>query len=154
MIKVRTQLFVSLLFLLSSIALWNLVVPSRPAPPAPEPAAITAPATFPVQVEGVWEQYAVHGCHREFMARLQVRADGGSYVAHPLSLAENTFPKHSYRSYDHQFQNGQWTFKEDWDHGQVGEFTMELQPNGEYWGVARSNLDGTTFDTVYVRVSD
>lgn len=154
MIKARTQLFASLLFLLSSVALWNLVFPSQPVPEPPEPVSIAAPATFPVQVEGVWEQYAVHGCHREFMARLEVRAEGDNYIAHPLLLSQNTFPKHSYLSYDHKFENGQWTFKEDWDHGQVGEFTLQRQPNGEYLGVARSNWDGSSFETVYVRVDN
>lgn len=153
MMKARTQLFASLLFLLSSVAIWNLVMPAQPAPPLAEPVAVVEQAAFPVQVEGVWEQYSLHGCHREFMARLDVRKDGDAYIAHPLSLAENTFPKHSYRSYDHQFEDGRWTFKEDWD-GQVGEFTMELQPNGEYWGVAQSKLDGHTFGTIYVRVGD
>ena len=123
--KARTQLFASLLFLLSSVAIWNLVMPAQPAPPPPEPVAVLEQAAFPVQVEGVWEQYSMHGCHREFMARLDVRKDGDAYIAHPLSLAENTFPKHSYRSYDHKFENGRWTFKEDWD-GQVGEFTGRL----------------------------
>ena len=152
--KARTQLFASLLFLLSSVAIWNLVMPAQPAPPPPEPASVVEQAAFPVQVEGVWEQYSMHGCHREFMARLDVRKDGDAYIAHPLSLAENTFPKHSYRSFDHKFENGRWTFKEDWDYGQVGEFNMELQPNGEYWGVAHSNQDGHTFGTIYVRVGD
>jgi hypothetical protein len=153
MMKARTQLFASLLFLLSSVAIWNLVMPAQSAPPPPEPVAVVEQAAFPVQVEGVWEQYSMHGCHREFMARLDVRKDGDAYIAHPLSLAENTFPKHSYRSYDHKFEDGRWTFKEDWD-GQVGEFTMELQPNGEYWGVAQARQDGHTFRTIYVRVGN
>lgn len=155
MTKARTQLIGSLLFFLSSIALWNLVFPPKAtAPPPPEPVAIAAPQILPVQVEGIWEQYSVYGCHREFMARLEVRAEGDAYVAYPLSLAENTFPKHAYRSFDHKYENGTWTFKEDWDGGQIGEFTMQLQPNGEYLGVARSNLDGHSFGTVYVRVGD
>lgn len=153
MIKARTQLIVSLLFLLSSVALWNLLVPNRAAP-STTPAVVAASETLPIQVEGVWEQYLVYGCQREFMARLDIRKAGDDYIATPLSLSANTYPKHAYRSFNHTYQNGHWTFSEDWDYGEVGEFSLELQPNGQYWGVARSNSDGHTFKTLFVRVGN
>lgn len=151
MTKPRKHLLVSLLFLVSSIALYAKITPDRVETPAP--VAIAAPVSQ-LQVEGVWEQYAVDGCHRDFMARLDIRARGADYVANPLSLSANTFPKHAYRSYDHQVNGDTWTFKEDWDYGMVGEFTLERQPNGEYWGVAYSEQDGHSFRTVFVRVAD
>ena len=149
MSKTRLHLLWSVLFLLSSIALWSKVTPFEAPPAVTEVVTVAAP-----QVEGIWEQYAFNGCQREFMARLEIRTRGEDYVAHPLSLAPYVYPQHSYRSFDHQKQGDTWTFKEDWDHGNIGQFTLKLQPNGEYWGVAESLQDGSRFSTIFVRVAD
>jgi len=148
--KARHQLILSLLFFFSSLAVWNLVMPVE-KPQEPTPAVCPFAEASSQHVTGVWEQYALHNGHRSFMARLDIRHNGVDYTAHPMELSANTFPKHSYRSFDHKFSNGVWTFKEDWDYGEVGEFTLVEQPNGDYAGVATSS-DGYQFETVFVRV--
>lgn len=105
-----------------------------------------------LEVEGVWEQYAVEDGRRHFMARLDIRKDGLDYQAKPLELSANTFPKHAYRSYDHSFQDGMWRFREDWDDGQVGEFILLRQSNGEYHGYASPAECPYGFETVFVKV--
>jgi hypothetical protein len=153
MSKTRTQLFWSIAFLLGSIALWAKVAPVEHPP---QPVAVVAPVSCPsvLMVEGVWEQYAVHGEDRQFMARLSIRSAGADYTASPLALSRDTFPKHAYRSYDHVEENGRWSFKEDWDGGNVGQFVLSRQCNGEYRGVATSLQNGQSFETVFVRVGE
>jgi hypothetical protein len=119
-----------------------------------EVAACQQSAAFESQIEGVWEQYSIHDGQRAFMARLDVRKDGANYLATPLALAEDTYPKHTYRSYDHSYQDGVWTFREDWDEGQVGEFVLTRRDNGEYRGTGRLAGCDAGFETVYLRVSD
>ncbi len=103
-------------------------------------------------VEGVWEQYAVADGQRHFMARLDIRKDGLNFMASPLELSADTFPKHAYRSYDHSFEDGIWSFREDWDDGQVGEFFLTRQANGEYHGFASPAECPYGFETVFVKV--
>jgi hypothetical protein len=157
MSKRRTPLILSLTFLLSSLALWNQAnhyfAPLAPAAVV-EVAACQQSAAFESQIEGVWEQYSIHDGQRAFMARLDVRKDGANYLATPLALAEDTYPKHTYRSYDHSYQDGVWTFREDWDEGQVGEFVLTRRDNGEYRGTGRLAGCDAGFETVYLRVSD
>lgn len=152
MSKARLHLFLSLAFLLSSIALYSRVAPVEA--PIPEPVPIVASqdvSTF--VVEGVWEQYYVNGDgQREFMARLDLRQSGDSYTANPLALAADAYPKHAYCSFDHEYDNGIWSFKEQWSCRSVGQFDLVLQPNGEYEGYAYSANDGQGFRTVFVRV--
>lgn len=155
MSKTRTQLFWSVAFLLGSIAIWFKVAPVE-HPPAPEPVPVvqSQAAHSSLQVEGTWEQYAVENNRRYFMARLQIQADCTSYLASPLELSANTYPKHAYRSFHHSENDGVWSFREDWDHGNIGEFVLVRQPNGEYRGIAKSLQDGTEFETIFVRVGD
>lgn len=88
------------------------------------------------------------------MARLNIRADGSAYQASPLELTPNTFPKHAYRSYDHKFQDGTWTFREEWDGGRVGEFFLERQADGSFRGFARLAGYPQAFQTAFVKVGN
>lgn len=164
MAKRRAPLIISFLFLLSSLALLNQA--NRYFNP-PEPVIVAQPCTAPMietvavpaqtqglQVDGIWEQYAIEDGQRRFMARLEVRTDGADYMASPLELAEGCGPPHAYRSYDHAVSGDVWTFREDWDGGEVGVFALLRQPNGEYVGTATHANCGISFDTVYVRVGD
>lgn len=152
MSKTRLHLFCSIAFLLSSIALWTQVRPIDAPLPSNQPAVVQVapPTTF--AVEGVWEQYYVSGNERQFMARLDLRQSGPDFVANPLELSADAYPKHAYRSFGHTYQDGHWSFKEEWGCGSVGQFDLELQPNGEYEGWAFSQYDGHGFQTVFVRV--
>ncbi len=160
--KVSTRLIISLAFLLSSLALYSRVAPvfSPPEVQAVQTIEVARPvqpvvASSLLQVEGVWEQYSVESDgKRELMARLELRKDGSHYLVSPIFLAEFTFPKHAYRSYDHKFSDGIWTFREDWDHGDVGQFTLVQNDKGEFEGSAHHLGCGTGFDTVFVRVGD
>lgn len=152
MSKARLHLIYSITFLLSSIALWNLVSPVPVPTPAERPAVVEQQAPSIFAVEGVWEQYYVEGEQRQFMARLNIQKSENNYVAVPLSLAPDAFPKHAYLSYDHHFENGRWTFKEAWSCHSTGQFELVEQPNGEYLGWAYSEQDGHGFQTVFVRV--
>jgi hypothetical protein len=172
MTKRQAPLIGSIVFLLSSLALWNQAnhyfATSTSAPPPQVAVVETAKSCWEAparrcpyqgeipsaQIEGVWEQYSIHEGQREFMARLDVRSDNGDYVATPLVISEFCFPKHAYRSYDHAESDGVWTFREAWDNNEVGEFALVRQPNGEYRGYARSAGSECGFETVYVRVAD
>lgn len=160
--RMSRHLILSITFFLSSLALYSLVAPSF-APPQIEtvrtvevprtPETVAAPCTF--EVEGVWEQYSIEADgQRVFMARLEIRRDGVHYLAHPISIAEFVFPKHTYRSYDHQYREGVWTFREDWGHGEVGEFALEQNSYGEFVGTARHAGCAASFDTMFIRVGD
>lgn len=155
MMKRRAPLILSLAFFLSSLALLQQTnehfTTRQPISPAQN---VQIQADESLQVEGVWEQYSVSGDgERYLMARLDVRADGFDYQATPIYIAEDVFPKHAYRSYDHRYENGLWTFREDWDNGEVGEFVLERQANGEFLGVAGHAECGDQFTTVFVKVT-
>lgn len=160
--KVSTRLIISLTFLLSSLALYSRVVPVFSPPQVEtvqtvEVARSVQPevALSQLQVEGVWEQYSIgQDGQREFMARLEIQKDGEHYLANPVSVAEFVFPKHTYRSFDHKFSDGIWTFREDWDHGETGEFTLVRNAEGEFVGSARHLGCEAGFETVFVRVGE
>lgn len=147
--KARNQLILSIAFLLSSIAVWYKVVPHTPTDVTPPPAVVVSVSQDSIQ--GVWEQYSLDGEQPEFMARLDIRPDGDSYIAYPEALSRGTFPKHAYRSFDHVMQDGHWSFKEDWDNGLVGNFDLKQNDQGQYVGVALGS-DGHMFNTMFVRV--
>lgn len=163
MTKTRKHLILSLAFFLGSLAVWSRVVPTlneTPLPPTHRVAVETTIRTTETPeslafVEGVWEQYAVE-CNgeRSFMARLHIEKEGADYVAYPSELSANTYPKHAYRSHSHSIDGQLWSFKEDWDHGEVGEFLLVRQENGEYVGYATSVDTGYEFETVFVKVSN
>lgn len=155
--KKRAPLILSLTFFLSSLAIlqqvnYHFAPTQEPVPIAQISQQQTAET---MQVAGVWDQYSVDGDgQRYFMARLDMQGEGADYTATPTAIAEDVFPKHAYSSYDHSYDNGVWSFREDWDDGDVGQFVLERQPNGEYAGTATS-LDGSQcFSTVFVRVED
>ena len=145
--KSRIQLIASLLFLLSSLAIWYQVVPEK----HPEPATPQVEVVAEDPVVGVWEQYSFQNGQRVFMARLDIKRECCGYTAYPLELSACTYPKHAYSSFDHKMENGQWSFKEDWDHGEIGYFDLMETANGDYEGYATSS-DGYQFRTVFVRV--
>lgn len=163
MAKSRTQLIISVAFLATSLALFNLTN-SYFAPPtlqAVEVPRLSQPVNVPVtaraeelRIEGVWEQYSVIDGKREFMAQLEIRSDGVHYVATPVSIAEDVFPKHSYRSFNHKYDNGVWTFSEEWAPGEIGEFSLTRLDNNEFVGAAYPINSGFGFETVFVRISD
>lgn len=159
MMKRRAPLILSLAFFLSSLALLQqtnhfFAAPVRPTLSAPA-STVEVQTDEAMQVAGVWEQYSVgDDGERYLMARLDVRPDGFDYQSTPLYIAEDVFPKHAYRSYDHRYENGIWTFREDWDNGEVGEFVLERQPNGEFLGTAGHAECGDQFTTVFVKVAD
>jgi hypothetical protein len=167
MMKRRAPLVLSLAFFFSSVALYHHVAPrTEVSAPVCQQApvcqrAISVVAQAPVQdqrlqVEGVWEQYSIdYDGQRVFMARLEIRSDGLHYLATPTEIAEDVFPKQTYRSFDHRFQSGVWTFREAWDHGEVGEFVLRRQENGEFVGSAYlSGCPEERFATVFVRIGD
>ena len=153
--KSRIQLIGSLLFLLSSLAVWYQVVPNKqPEPVAPQREVVVAPqveVAVADPVVGVWEQYSIQDGQRVFMARLDIRPECSGYTAYPLELSANTYPKHAYSSFDHRMEDGEWSFSEDWDHGEIGYFDLVKTGEGEYEGYATSS-DGYQFRTVFVRV--
>lgn len=156
MSKTRTQLFWSLAFLAGSISLWLNVAPNfeqNPATEAPQAQVQTIQnENSNFVVEGVWNQYSVNSTgHRSFMAQLDIQGQGSSYIAAPSSVAPNVYPKHAYRSFDHSFNNGVWTFKEEWQQGNIGSFTLTLQEDGSFRGIAESLDDGHKFETVFAR---
>ena len=145
--KSRIQLLVSLLFLLSSVALWYRIVPERePSPPTPQVQEVAQD-----EITGVWEQYSLHNGRRSFMARLDLRSEGCRYMAYPLSLSEMTYPKHPYVSFDHKKVGEAWSFTEQWDKGELGYFDLTRNEDGEYEGFATSST-GYQFRTVFVKV--
>ena len=159
--KLSSRLVLSLAFFLSSLAIYNQVEGAFAPPPAPVTAVEVARPMPPVahqtefQVAGTWEQYSIEADgHREFMARLEIRKDGDQYIADPVSVSEFTFPKHAYRSFDHQFRDGIWTFREDWDGGETGEFVLVRNDAGEFEGTAYHLGCASGFQTVFVPVSD
>lgn len=160
--KTSTHLVLSLAFLLSSLALYSRVAPvfSPPEIQAVQTVEVARPvqpvvASSQLQIEGVWEQYSIEpDGKREFMARLEIRKDGEHYLANPVSVAEFVFPKHTYRSFDHKFSDGIWSFREDWDHGETGEFVLAQTTEGEFVGSARHLGCEAGFQTVFVRVGD
>lgn len=159
MIKRRAPLLLSLAFFLSSLAVYNQIHHRFSAPsPSPQVVALeSAPAQEQeMQVQGVWEQYSVGADgERYFMARLDIRPDGLHYLATPTEIADDVFPKQTYRSYDHSFRAGVWTFREAWDNGEVGEFVLQRQENGEYLGSAYlAGCSHERFATVFVKISD
>lgn len=152
----RVQLLWSLVFFFGSVALWARVTPAiSETTPAPPPAVIQVADVQLFVVDGVWEQYAIDcSGERRFMARLDIRQSGDHYLAHPLSLSASTFPKHAYKLTSFGMQDGTWTFDEEWGSGDIGQFVLQRQPNGEYLGTATEMTSGHSFDTVYVKVSN
>ncbi len=163
MAKSRIQLIISIAFLATSLALFSQTNRYF-APPtlhAIEVPSLTVPVNVPVsnraeelRVEGVWEQYSVIDGKREFMAQLEIRSDGVHYVATPMSIAEDVFPKHSYRSFNHKYDNGVWTFSEEWAPGEIGDFSLTRLSDNEFVGAAYPINSGFGFETVFVRISD
>lgn len=160
--NLSSRLILSLAFFLSSLAIYNQVEGAFAPAPAPAPVAVVQVAqprlpavpSAQFQVEGTWEQYSIEADgHREFMARLEIRKDGDHYIADPVSVSEYTFPKHAYRSFDHQFRDGIWSFREDWGSGETGEFTLVRNDAGEYEGTAYHLGCAAGFQTVFVPVS-
>lgn len=169
----RSPLIVSLAFLVSALAVWSQVDRFFPPTevPAPVPVAavaVTEPAPVPterpldqrievdtqqMQFDGVWEQYSLEGGERQFMARLEMTTDGADYLATPVICSADTFPKQTYRSFDHAFSNGVWTFKEEWGPNEIGEFTLQQQPNGDFVGKARYAGSDFSIDTIFVRIN-
>lgn len=145
----RKQLIVSLAFLFSSVALWHKVVPQTP--PDFQPPVTTFVTISQDSIEGAWEQYSLEGEQPEFMARLNLRRQSEDYLAYPEVLSPTTYPKHAYRSFEHEMQGDRWTFKEEWGHGVVGTFELEKTRDGSYVGVAHGS-DGHCFKTLFTRV--
>lgn len=175
MSKRSAPLILSLALLLFSLAVWKQVdqhfaPDQQPAPPPVAVAVAATPAPLPQerladetiqvidsrehQIEGVWEQYSIEGDKRQFMARLQMTRQGDGYLATPVEFSPDTYPQKPYRSYDHAYANGVWTFKEDWGPTSVGEFVLEKQPNGQFEGTARYAGREFGIDTVFVKVAD
>lgn len=153
MTKARKYLLVSLLFLFASAALYVNIIPSLSVRASVSPTPIGSMSADDTIIEGVWDQFVIVNGSREFLARLDLRADGSDYVAVPFCLADSAYPRHSYRSFEHYKENSVWMFSEDWD-GEIGQFVLERQANGEYVGYATSSDNGRYFKTIFVPVCD
>ena len=162
MAKSRFQLFISLVFFASSLALFSLTnsyfapptIQAVEVPRISQTGDLAVAPTQELQVEGVWEQYCLIDGQREFMAQLEIRRDGAHYTATPVNIAEGVFPKHTYRSFDHSYTNGVWSFREEWAPGETGEFHLTRLSDNEFVGTANPTNSECGFETLFVRVAD
>lgn len=81
---------------------------------------------------GVWVQTI--GEDRHFLAELRLEPEGDHFLATPLEITEDAYPRQAYRSFDHQFSRDSWSFQEDWG-DEVGRFELKRVGPDRYQGL-------------------
>ena len=134
-------LILSLLFLLVSVGTYQ--VGSNHLTPAA--GAYESPV-------GTWQQYVIVDGSPVYLATFSFQKEGSDFAVQAKDVAPCTFPQTDFRTFGHQYGDGQWSFHSDWHEYGIAKFELSESAQGHYEGYAYLDGEQRPYRHVLVRV--